>query len=49
MGNRKHPVELFLRVITASPETMKLLNALPKRDMNHDERERNNPRCRCAP
>lgn|GEM_PF-2171774 len=49
MGNRKHPVELFLWVITASRETMKPLNALPKRDMNHDERERNNPSCRCAP
>jgi len=49
MGNRKHPVELFLRVITASPEMMKLLNALPKRDMNHDERERNNPRRMCEP
>ena len=49
MGNRKHPLEQFLRVITASLETMKLLNAMPKRDMNHDERERNNPSCRCEP
>lgn len=49
MGNPKHPLELFLRVITASLETMKLLYALPKRDIYHDERERNNLRRRCAP
>ncbi len=29
MGNAKYPLELFLRVITVSLETMKLVNALP--------------------
>ena len=30
MGNAKYPLELFLRVISVSLETMKLVNALPK-------------------
>lgn len=30
MGNAKYPLELFLRVITVSLETMKIVNALPK-------------------
>lgn len=29
MGNAKYPFELFLRVITVSLETMKIVNALP--------------------
>lgn len=29
MGNAKYPLELFLRVITVSLETMKIVNALP--------------------
>ena len=29
MGNANYPLELFLRVITVSLETMKLVNALP--------------------
>ncbi len=29
MQNAKYPLELFLRVITANLETMKLVNALP--------------------
>ena len=29
MQNAKYPLELFLRVITVSLETMKLVNALP--------------------
>ena len=30
MGNAKYPRELFLRVITVSLETMKIVNNLPK-------------------
>ena len=30
MGNPRYPLELFLRVITVSLETMKIVNALPK-------------------
>ncbi|MBB5034073.1 DEAD/DEAH box helicase [Prosthecobacter vanneervenii] len=30
MGNAKYPLELFLRVITVSLETMKIVNSLPK-------------------
>ena len=30
MGNAKYPLELFLRVVTVSLETMKVVNALPK-------------------
>lgn len=30
MGNAKYPLELFLRVITVSLETQKIVNALPK-------------------
>ncbi len=29
MGNPKYPLELFLRIITVSLETMKIVNALP--------------------
>ena len=29
MGNPKYPLELFLRVITVSLETMKIVNGLP--------------------
>ena len=30
MGNAKYPLELFLRVITVSLETMKVVNGLPE-------------------
>ncbi len=30
MNNPKYPLKLFLRVITVSLETMKLVNGLPK-------------------
>jgi predicted helicase len=30
MQNPKYPLELFLRVVTVSLETMKIVNALPK-------------------
>lgn len=30
MGNPKYPLELFLRVITVSLETMKIVKSLPK-------------------
>lgn len=33
MGNAKYPLELFLRVITVSLETQKIVNALPKLDI----------------
>lgn len=33
MGNPKYPLELFLRVITVSLETMKLVNQLPRLDI----------------
>jgi predicted helicase len=33
MGNAKYPLELFQRVITVSLETMKIVNALPKLDI----------------
>ena len=29
MGNPKYPLELFLRVVTVSLETMKVVNGLP--------------------
>ena len=29
MGNAKYPLELFLRVVTVSLETMKIVNGLP--------------------
>ena len=32
MGNPKYPLELFLRVVTVSLETMKIVNGLPKLD-----------------
>ena len=33
MGDAKYPLELFLRVITVSLETMKIVRALPKLDI----------------
>ena len=30
MGNPKYPLELFLRVVTAGVETMKVVNGLPR-------------------
>ena len=33
MSNPKYPLELFLRVITVSLETMKIVNGLPKLDI----------------
>jgi predicted helicase len=33
MGNAKYPLELFMRVITVSLETMKIVRALPKLDI----------------
>ncbi len=33
MGNPKYPLELFLRVITVSMETMKIVNSLPRLDI----------------
>lgn len=34
MGNAKYPLELFQRVITVSLETMKIVNSLPKLDID---------------
>lgn len=34
MNNDKYPLELFMRVITVSLETMKIVNALPKLDID---------------
>lgn len=34
MGNPKYPLELFLRVITVSLETVKIVNSLPKLDID---------------
>ena len=36
MGNPRYPLELFLRVITVSLETMKIIRALPKLDIRAD-------------
>ena len=33
MNNPRYPLELFLRVITVSVETMKVVNALPAFDI----------------
>jgi predicted helicase len=33
IGNPRYPLELLLRVITVSVETMKLVNGLPKLDI----------------
>lgn len=33
MGNPKYPLELFLRVITVSLETMKIVRSLPKLEL----------------
>ena len=34
MNNPKYPLELFLRVITVSLETMKIVKSLPKLDFD---------------
>jgi predicted helicase len=34
MGNPKYPLELFMRVITVSLETMKIVKSLPKLDID---------------
>ncbi len=34
MGDAKYPLELFLRVITVSLETMKIVNGLPKLEID---------------
>jgi len=34
MNNPKYPLELFLRVITVSLETMKIVNSLPGLNLN---------------
>ena len=34
MGNARYPLELFLRVITVSLETMKIVNGLPRLDIH---------------
>lgn len=34
MGNPRDPLELFLRVITVSLETLKIVNALPTLDID---------------
>lgn len=34
MGNPKYPLELLLRVITVSLETMKVVNGLPKLEIH---------------
>ena len=36
MGNPRYPLELFLRVITVSLETMKIVRALPKLEIRDD-------------
>ncbi len=36
MGNPRYPLELFLRVITISLKTMKIVRALPKLDIRDD-------------
>jgi hypothetical protein len=33
MGNPRYPLELFLRVLTVSLDTMKIVNNLPKLDI----------------
>ena len=33
VGNPKYPLELFMRVVTVSLETMKIVNSLPKLDI----------------
>lgn len=34
MGNPKYPLELFVRVVTVSLETMKIVNGLPRLDIS---------------
>ncbi len=36
MGNARYPLELFLRVITVSLETMKIVRALPTLEIRDD-------------
>jgi hypothetical protein len=36
MGNPRYPLELFLRIITVSLETMQLVRTLPKLDIRTD-------------
>jgi predicted helicase len=36
MGNPRYPLELFLRVITVSLETMKIVRALPTLEIRDD-------------
>lgn len=36
MGNPRYPLELFLRVITVSLETMKIVRALPRLEIRDD-------------
>jgi predicted helicase len=36
IGNPRYPLELFLRVITVSLETMKIVNALPPLEIASD-------------
>ncbi len=36
MGSPRYPLELFLRVITVSLETMKIVRALPKLEIRDD-------------
>jgi len=43
MGDAKYPLELFLRVITVSLETMKIVNGLPKLDLCRAMRNRIQP------
>jgi predicted helicase len=33
LGNPRYPLELFMRVVTMSLETMKIVNGLPKLDI----------------
>ena len=39
MGNAKYPQELFLRVITVSLETMKVVEGLPVLSLENDPRK----------
>ena len=40
VGDPAYPLKLFQRVITVSLETMKIVNALPKLDIQEDEKKR---------
>lgn len=37
MGNPRYPLELFMRVVTVSLETMKIVNGLPKLEILVDK------------